>query len=214
MKQRRGIEERAPLRIAVLASGGGTTFEAIAREFKGSRHVEPVLVITNNPEAGVIGRAEKLGVKVVKVPAVKHEQQIIDALGEAKPDLVVLAGWLRMIGPRLLNAYGGRIINTHPALLGKNPRGKEVERGGKGMYGDKVHARVLQDFKQGRLSHSGATVHFVDNNYDTGEHIAQVVVPLEPDDTVESLRKRVQKAEKKLLINAIWNFALKRGAGK
>lgn len=197
------MAERAPLRIAVLASGEGTTFEALAKEFAGSAHVQPVLVITNKSKAGIIKRAKRFGVKTIVLPSKNveeevHEQQIMDALAAAKPDLVVLAGWLRQIGPRLVQEYAGRMINTHPALL---PR-----HGGKGMHGDSVHAAVIA---AGDTA-SGVSVHFVDEHFDTGRRLAQAVVPVSKGDTLETLKKRVQKAEKSLLVRAIWNFALKR----
>lgn len=190
-------------RVAVLASGSGTTFEAIAKAFSGHAHIRPVVVVTNNPSAGVIQRAKNFGVRAVVVRKAKgmsdeaHDQLVMNALREEEPHLVVLAGYMRVLGKKFVQAFSGRLINTHPALL---PR-----HGGPGMYGDKVHEAAL---KSGD-AWSGASVHYVDEGVDTGQVIKQVAVPLLRRDSVETLRRRVQKEEKKLLVRVIRDLARK-----
>ena len=121
----------------------------------------------------------------------RADQEILEALLRYRVDLVVLAGYLRKIGPQTLKVFAGRMINTHPAPL---PR-----FGGKGMYGEHVHRAVLES----GVTASAATVHLVDSDYDTGPVIAQRSVPIEAGDDIASLRERVQAAERDLLIQTV-----------
>ncbi|NQV80010.1 MAG: phosphoribosylglycinamide formyltransferase, partial [Alphaproteobacteria bacterium] len=116
---------------------------------------------------------------------------VMTALTAAQVDLVVLAGYLKKIGPRVLQAFGGRIVNTHPALLPKF--------GGPGMYGIHVHAAVLAAGE----TMTGVTVHLVEEEYDRGPILAQAEVSVDPDDTPESLAARVQAREKTFLIETL-----------
>jgi phosphoribosylglycinamide formyltransferase-1 len=134
------------------------------------------------------------GVPTAHLSSVTHpdpaalDAAVLAALDAAGTDLVVLAGYMKKLGPLTLAAYDGRVVNVHPALL--------PAYGGQGMYGDRVHAAVLAD----GAAVSGATVHLVTAGYDEGPVLAQVEVPVEPDDSVETLRARVQAAEKRLLV--------------
>jgi phosphoribosylglycinamide formyltransferase-1 len=174
-------------RFAILASGAGTTathlFDAVAA---GRIDGQVAVVISNNSRAGVMEAAQVRGVPTSHLSSVTHPDD-----AEADVVLVVLAGYMKKLGPRVLAAYTGRILNTHPALL--------PAYGGQGMYGDHVHAAVLAD----GIGRSGATVHEVTAEYDEGPVVAQRVVEVRPSDDVAALRARVQVAEKELLVEVV-----------
>jgi phosphoribosylglycinamide formyltransferase-1 len=194
-------------RIGFLASGAGSTFEAVVAACQaGTLPLEPVIVIGNNGKAGVFERAQRLGVQAQHISAktagdataagaTAADAAIAAALIAVKVDLLVLAGYLKMLGPAVLAAFDGRIINTHPALLPKF--------GGQGMYGMNVHKAVLA---AGETT-TGVTVHGVDEEYDHGPVLAQTTVPVEPGDTVETLAARVQVHEKLFLIETLGQLA-------
>jgi phosphoribosylglycinamide formyltransferase 1 len=189
-------------RIGFLASGAGSTFEAVvAACHAGDLPLDPVIVIGNNGKAGVFDRAQRLGIPAHHISAktagdaAAADAAIAAALNAAKIDLVVLAGYLRKLGPAVLAAFDGRIINTHPALLPKF--------GGPGMYGMNVHKAVLASGE----TTTGVTVHVVDEEYDHGPVLAQATVPVEPDDTIETLATRVQAREKPFLIETLGRLA-------
>ncbi|HEY1899893.1 MAG TPA: phosphoribosylglycinamide formyltransferase [Steroidobacteraceae bacterium] len=186
------------MNIVVLASGEGTTLQAVLDACAEGRLPARVAgVISNNGAAGALRRAREAGVPTRHLSAATAggpaaaDQALRDALTELGAEWVLLAGYMKRLGPLTLAAYGGRIINTHPALL--------PEFGGQGMFGMHVHRAVLA---AGR-PWSGASVHWVDENYDTGAVIAQVRVPVEPGDCAESLAARVQAAERRLLIQVL-----------
>jgi len=191
-----------PLRIAVLASGEGTTLQALldASE-KGILDARVVLVISNNRNSGALRRAEALAINAVYLSAKTHpdsdvlDQAMLDQLATAKADLVVLAGFMKKVGPRALAAFGKRMVNTHPALLPKY--------GGVGMYGRRVHEAVLAAGE----SETGVTIHYVDGDYDQGEVIAQTKVFVQKEDTADTLTARVQAAERSLLVDVLQQFA-------
>ncbi|WP_120005266.1 formyltransferase family protein [Nesterenkonia muleiensis] len=145
-------------------------------------------------ERGETGSTDRFGVPSLHLSSVTHPEEgdrdtaMLAALQEAEIDVVVLAGYLKKVGPRVLNAYAGRMINTHPALL--------PAYGSTGMYGDRVHAAVLRD----QPAESGATIHLVTENYDEGPILVQTRVPVLPGDDIASLRDRVQYAEKNQLV--------------
>jgi phosphoribosylglycinamide formyltransferase-1 len=183
------------VRVSLLGSGAGSTVAAILDAVADGRiAAEPALVISNNSGAGVLEVAARHGVPTAHLSSVTHpdpealDAAILAALEDAGTDLVVLAGYMRKLGPRVLAAYDGRVVNVHPALL--------PSYGGQGMYGDRVHAAVLAD----GVAVTGATVHTVTDGYDEGPVLAQVEVPVEDGDSVETLRARVQAAEKELLV--------------
>jgi phosphoribosylglycinamide formyltransferase-1 len=187
-------------RIGFLASGAGSTFEAVVAACRaGDLPFDPVVIIGNNGEAGVFDRAQRLGVTALHISAKTTgdaaDVAIAAALDKAKVDLVVLAGYLKMLGPAVLAAFEGRIINTHPALLPKF--------GGPGMYGMNVHRAVLAASE----TTTGVTVHVVDEEYDHGPVLAQATLLVEPGDTIETLAARVQAREKPLLVETLGRLA-------
>ena len=182
------------LRVAVLASGGGSNFQAIAENALSYR---VALVVCNRSKAGVLDRAKALGVSthVLSPRAFESDRLYADTLLELlhteKIDLIALAGYLCKIPVPVVEAFWGRILNIHPALL---PR-----FGGKGLYGHRVHKAVLE----AKEAFSGATVHFVDEEYDTGPILLQKKVPVLPDDTPDSLAERVLAVEHKIFPEAL-----------
>ena len=190
------------LRAGFLASGAGTTFEAVVEACRsGTLDLDPAILICNNAKAGAFDRAACLAVPSRHISAKSAggddaaDAAICGALQDAGVDLVVLVGYLKKIGPKTLAAYRGRIVNTHPALLPKH--------GGSGMYGINVHAAVLAAGE----SETGVSVHIVDAEYDQGPVLAQARVPVEPGDTPEALSARVQAREKPFLIETLQRIA-------
>ena len=174
-------------RVAVLASGGGSNLQALLDACTGPAPARVVLVASNNPSAGALERARKAGVPEYVITDPGDGAGLTRAVQAATTDLVVLAGYLKLIPVETVAAYEGRMINVHPALL--------PDFGGPGMYGKRVHEAVL---KAGRKE-SGASVHFVTNDYDQGAVIAQRPVPVQPGDTPETLAARVLAVEHQLL---------------
>jgi len=180
-----------------MSSSSGSTFEdAVHAGRVGDMATDVVLLITSRVGVGAAERAGRLGVeslvfdeKVLGSEAC--DGQMAAALLGRQIDLIVLAGFLRKIGPQTLAAFQRRIINTHPAPL---PR-----FGGRGMYGDNVHKAVLE----AGVARSAATVHWADAEYDTGPVIASDEVPILPSDGIAELRSRVQAAEKQLLVRSV-----------
>lgn len=188
-----------PVRIAALGSGSGTTVARLIEAAGSTVHAEIGLVISNNSRSGVIERARQAGVPTLHLSGVTHpdpaelDAAMADALASADADLIVLAGYMKKLGPRTLKRWRGRVLNTHPALL--------PAYGGVGMYGDRVHSAVLAD----RARVTGVSIQMVTAGYDEGPILAQIQVPVEPDDDVASLRWRVQEAEKELLVTWLAN---------
>ncbi len=183
-------------RIAVLVSGGGRSLENLAElQAKGELPIELALVCADRDGCGALARADRLGLPSLVVPWDRNRgleafsADIFQAIEAARADFVVLAGFLRLL--RIPPAWEGRVINIHPSLL--------PAFGGKGYYGDRVHAAVLERGVQ----FTGCTVHLVDNDYDNGRILLQRVIPVRPDDTVESLGARVFEEEKKALPQAL-----------
>ncbi|MFC1511976.1 phosphoribosylglycinamide formyltransferase [Candidatus Latescibacterota bacterium] len=181
------------LKLGVLASGGGSNLQSIIdRSLDGSIEADVVVVISNNSGAGALKRALTHGIDTLHISAVTEgspesaNKRITEALRECGVDLVVLAGYMKKIGPALLEAFPGRIVNIHPALLPKY--------GGDGMYGMRVHEAVIAAGEK----ESGPTIHFADGAYDHGRIIDQMLVPVYPDDTPEMLQKRVLEKEHEL----------------
>ncbi len=171
-------------RLALFASGSGTNVQRIAEYFRDSARIEVAAVYCNNPEAYVLERADKLGIPSRVFD--REELKSGDVLGMLVADhidWVILAGFLWLIPDNLLEAYPGRIINIHPALL--------PAYGGKGMYGHHVHEAVVKNGEK----ESGITVHFVDEKYDEGEPIFQARVSLEAGESPESLAEKIHKLE-------------------
>ena len=153
------------------------------------------LVVSNNPNAYALKRAEANHIETYIIQNKNFTQrdlELSDVLSKYSIDLIVLAGYLKMIGPNLLEKY--TIINTHPSLLPKY--------GGKGMHGMHVHEAVIN----AQEKYSGATIHFVNQEYDTGNIISQTKVEVLPSDTAETLSQKVQTAEKIQLIEVLNRF--------
>lgn len=188
------------LRVLVCVSGGGTNLQAILDAgAKGELgDTEIVRVISNNPNAYALERAKNAGVDAVCVSpkdyAAREEfhAALLDAMNAAKPDLIVLAGFLVVIPKEVIQAYRGRIINIHPSLI--------PSFCGTGFYGLKVHEAALER----GVKITGATVHYVDEGTDTGPIIAQKAVEVHDGDTPKELQLRVmQEAEWVILPKAI-----------
>jgi phosphoribosylglycinamide formyltransferase-1 len=184
------------MNIAVFASGRGTNFSAVIRAVKkGKVRANLSLLVCDNPKAGAISRAKRAGIKITLVERKDSsskgdfENKIIQHLKENKIDLIVLAGFMRLLSPALVREYKGRILNIHPALL---PSFKGTE-GIKDAfnYGAKV---------------TGVTVHFVDEEMDHGPIILQQAVKIEEADTPESLEAKIHKVEHQLYPEAIRLF--------
>ncbi|MEZ5070174.1 MAG: phosphoribosylglycinamide formyltransferase [Bacteroidales bacterium] len=172
-------------RIAVFASGSGTNAENLIRHFRTSDKGEVVLVLCNKPGAGVIDRAGRLSVPVHLFDRTQFSEtgEVLQVLQEARIDFLVLAGFLWLVPGELVEAYPGRIVNIHPALL--------PAYGGKGMYGQRVHEAVLAAGEK----ESGITIHHVNAKYDEGDVIFQARCPVEAGDTPDVLAARVHALE-------------------
>ncbi len=190
------------MNIAVLASHEGTTLQAVLDACAAGQIAARVaLAISNNAASGALRRARLAGVEAVHLSGATHpdprelDRALCAALEERQIDLILLAGYMKRLGPVTLERFAGRILNTHPALL---PR-----FGGQGMYGARVHRAVLASGERV----SGASIHLVDGGYDTGPLLAQVRVPVERDDTDETLAARVQAAERALVVEVLADVA-------
>ena len=171
--------------IAIFASGSGTNAQKIMEHFASSKEVNVQMVLVNNPEAGVIERANKFNVpvRVFNKTEFSKSDVIVTVLQENNIDLVVLAGFLWLVPITMVNAFPNKIINIHPALL--------PNYGGKGMYGDKVHKAVIESGDK----ESGITIHYVNNKYDEGAIIAQYKCAISSKDTPDSLASNIHKLE-------------------
>ena len=188
------------LNLIVFASGNGTTLQAIMDAISQKKLDAKInLVVSNHPEAYALIRAKNAGIETYRIKNKTWEEQdteLANILSNFTVDLIVLAGYLKKIGPKLIELY--KIINTHPSLLPKF--------GGKGMYGMKVHQAVV-DAKE---KISGVTLHWVNSNYDEGDVIAQTTVEVIPTDTAEDVAKKVQAVEKIQLVEELQKFSLKK----
>jgi phosphoribosylglycinamide formyltransferase-1 len=190
------------LRIAVLASHEGTIFQALVN-FCRQRNVtaKVVLLICNNSNAPVMQRARKAKIKASHFSSITHPSKgmldiaINRELINENIDLIVLAGYMKKLGPSVLGSHENRIINVHPSLLPKY--------GGLGFYGSRVHEAVIKSGDR----ETGATVHLVTEDYDSGKRLFQERVKVNSDDTPGSLAKRLKPLEQNLLFNAIKQFA-------
>jgi formyltetrahydrofolate-dependent phosphoribosylglycinamide formyltransferase len=175
-----------PSRIAVLASGRGSNLQAIIDHFDSlarERIAKVVLVASNRADSPALVRAATASIDIAHFDAGDDGSELLDLLRKSRVDLVVLAGYLKRIPPKVTREYSGRIMNIHPALL--------PAFGGEGMYGARVHEAVIAS----GAKESGVTVHLVDDDYDRGPIVAQWRVPVEPSDTPDSLAARVLAVE-------------------
>lgn len=189
-------------RIAVLASGGGTNFQSVVDACaSGYINGEVCLLIYNRREAFVKERASKHNIPAIYLNKYmfggdldKHDEKMLEILREYKADLIVLAGYLSKIGKRVVDAYENAIMNLHPSLI--------PSFCGEGMYGMSVHKAVV-DYG---AKLTGATVHFVDYNFDTGAIILQKAVEVDFSDDAESVARKVSVIEHKILPEAVKLF--------
>lgn len=186
------------MNLGFLASHRGSNMQAVLDACRDGRiDAHPAVLVCNNRSAEAMVRAVEEGVATVVLNAVTHpepetrDQAMLDVLQQHACELIVLAGYMKKIGPRVLAAYRNRILNIHPSLLPKF--------GGKGMYGRAVHEAVL---KAGEKV-TGVTIHLVNEAYDEGRILAQAEVPVLPDDNVESLAARVLKREHAFLVETL-----------
>ena len=172
-------------RIAIFASGSGSNAQKIMEHFKRNAEAEVVLVLTNNPQAYVLQRADNFEIPshIFTRREFYETDDVIRLLKNLHVDLIVLAGFLWLVPGSLLKAFPNKIINLHPALLPKH--------GGYGMYGDYVHKAVLA----AKDEESGITIHFASENYDEGEVIHQSRFKIEPGDNLEVIKFKVQQLE-------------------
>lgn len=186
------------MNLGFLASHRGSNMQAVvAACHAGTLAAKPAVLICNNRNAGAVERADQQGIPTCVLNDFTHpdpearDQAMLDILQQHGCDLIVLAGYMKKIGPRVLAAYRNRILNIHPSLLPKF--------GGKGMYGRAVHEAVLAAGEKT----TGVTIHLVNAEYDEGRILAQSEVPVTPDDTVESLAIRVLAREHTFLVETL-----------
>ena len=184
--------------IVVMGSGNGSNFQAIAEYIRDKKlPIEIAAMVTDNPKAFIIERAKNLGVpaRVLDYKAIGdrelYNRMLLELLSEIAPDLVVLAGYMRIVPPEIVKAFSGKMINIHPALLPSFPGLKAIEQAW--SHGVRV---------------TGVTVHFVDEGVDTGPIIDQVPVRIEEGDTLESLEARIHEAEHELYPRVIARILL------
>ena len=180
------------LRVVVLASGAGTLFEALAIRAE-EIGIEIVGLVTD-AKVAACDRAAALNIPVTVIPMsvdrIAWDQSLATELRRLKPELIISAGFMKILGQEVLASYMGRIINTHPALLPLFPG-----------------AHAVRDALQAGVSETGATVHFVDAGIDTGQVIMQQQVTVEPDDTETLLHERVKVVEREILVRVVRDIA-------
>lgn len=193
------------LKIAILASGRGSNFEAILNNIKSGKLDATIrVVISNKASAGALEIARTNQLPAIHLSSKdfpdqeQFDQRLLAILRQYDVDFIVLAGYLKMLSPFIVREFKHRILNIHPALL--------PSFGGKGMYGHHVHQAVL-DYG---CKVTGVTVHLVDEEYDTGPPVLQRCVPVEDDDTADTLAARVLKVEHQIYTEALQLFAEER----
>jgi len=185
-------------RIAVFCSGEGTNFRALVKGVaEKDMNAEIVLCLSNRSQCGAIKFAHETGIEALHLSETQFEsheafsQAMLDALKSRGIDIVCLAGYLKKVPKKLVEAYPKRMLNIHPALLPKF--------GGAGMYGINVHRAVIEAGEK----ETGATVHFVDEEYDTGANLIQEIVSIEEGDTPETIAKAVLCIEHQIYSTAV-----------
>lgn len=177
-------------KVAVLVSGGGTNLQALIDKVADGQldDVEIVRVISSREDAFALTRAEKAGITTA---VAREQQEVLKELKASDAEIVVLAGYMRVLSPEIIAEYRDRIINIHPSLIPKYC--------GKGFYGMRVHKAVIEAGEK----ESGATVHYVDEGVDTGAIILQEKVPVLDGDTPETLAARVLETEHEILARGL-----------
>ncbi|MEQ9166159.1 MAG: phosphoribosylglycinamide formyltransferase [Fulvivirga sp.] len=187
------------INIAIFASGSGSNAQKIAEHFQGSSDIRVPLILTNNPKAFVLERAEKLDIPshIFNRETFYKSTDVVEVLKSNNIDFVVLAGFMWLVPGYLVEAYPNKIVNIHPALLPKF--------GGKGMYGDHVHNAV----KQAGEKETGITIHFVNEHYDEGNIIFQAKCEVVENDTPQTIAEKVHALEYQHYPNVIEEVILK-----
>jgi phosphoribosylglycinamide formyltransferase 1 len=189
----------SPVRLAVLASGGGSNLQAIIEYLDtlgDARPAEVVLVASDRPAAGALDKARRRGIATAVIARPGDGPALVQLLEAHRAACIALAGYLKLVPPEVTARWAGRLVNIHPALLPKF--------GGAGMYGRRVHEAVIAAGEK----ESGATVHQVNDEFDRGAIIAQERVPVEAGDTPDTLAARVLTAEHHLYPRALHKLAL------
>ncbi|MEY4312447.1 MAG: hypothetical protein RLZZ571_1217 [Actinomycetota bacterium] len=180
------------IRLVVLASGSGTLFQALIDEQ--NNHQANIVGLITDVQCQAIDRANAVGIQVTTVAMENDrnswDKKLSNAIETLKPDLVVSAGFMRILGPAVLEKFEGKIINTHPAFLPNFPG-----------------AHAVKDALAAGAKETGSTIHFVDAGVDTGEVIAQEAIAILPTDTENSLHERIKQVERKLLVQVVGDFA-------
>lgn len=179
------------IRLVVLASGSGTLFQSLIDEQE--NHQAKIVGLITDVQCQAIDRAKAAGIPV-NIVAMQSDRnlwdhKLSDLIESLNPDLVVSAGFMRILGPAVLEKFEGKIINTHPALLPKFPG-----------------AHAVKDAMVAGATETGSTIHFVDAGVDTGEVITQEAIAILPTDTEDSLHERIKQVERKLLVQVVGDF--------
>lgn len=188
----------AAARWVVLASGSGTLLQALLDSESHTREFHIVALISDQPDALAISRAAQAGIAVAVLPLSDFpnreawDQAMADAIAFYQPDFVASAGFMRILGPRVLAVFGGKIINTHPALLPAFPG-----------------AHAVRDALAAGVSVTGCSVHFVDEGIDTGPLIVQESLEVLPGDSESSLHERIKVVERRLLLRCVLDLSRK-----
>jgi phosphoribosylglycinamide formyltransferase-1 len=205
LAQRKKLKKMKKLNLAVLCSGGGTNLQALIDAVEnGELSAEIKIVISNNSNAFALERARKHNIRTLHLShkqfatPEEFDQRLLKVLKQNQIDMIILAGYMKILSPTIIRAYKNRILNIHPALL--------PQFGGPGMYGMHVHEAVI---KSG-VKITGVTVHIVDEVYDHGAIVMQKPVEVKDDDTPETLAERVLKVEHDTYKKAIQLFAEER----
>lgn len=186
-------------RLVVLVSGNGSNLQAVMDACaSGTLPAQVVAVVSNKPDAYGLQRAIQASIAAVALPFNKalhvnragYDALLAEVVAAFHPDLIVLAGWMRILSPGFVQRFAGKVINLHPALPGMFAGTHGIEDG-------------YEAFQRGEITHTGAMVHFVDEGVDTGPAILTVDVPIHQNDTIEDLAQRVHEAEHRLIVDAI-----------
>jgi len=173
-------------RLVIFASGSGSNAENIINYFRSNKKAEVEMVLTPNPNAGVIERCQRLNVPCLVFNREEWKSgKILELLKEKNPDMIILAGFMWLVPGEIIRAFPQRIVNIHPALLPKF--------GGKGMYGDNVHKAVSDDGE----TETGITIHYVNEYYDEGQIIFQQKITINPHENPEKIAQKVHELEYK-----------------
>lgn len=180
------------IRLVVLASGSGSLFQALI-DWQ-SEHKAKIVGLITDVQCQAVKRAESANIPVEVIEMQENrnswDEKLATKIASFNPDLIVSAGFMRIIGPAVLEKFEGKIINTHPALLPNFPG-----------------AHAVRDALKAGVTQTGSTIHFVDSGMDTGEVIVQQALAIEPTDTEDSLHERIKEVERKLLVQVVDDFA-------